>query len=356
MLRTLVLLAGAIVSLAALPLNAQDAVLSRLYGDGVHAFLSGDFAKSHERLTAAIDAGSLDPRVYYFRGLDYLKLGREPEAIQDFQKGAELECKDKNRSYNVPRSLERIQGTMRLLLDKYRVEARKASYAEANKYRKARFEEIRREEHRVLRDQTGEPASEAVPAPAAEAEPGAKATKLDVFGNPQEAKNAAKADEVFTEDKPAGKPDVEEEPAADGTMAEQPAMDQPVAEQPTAEKSATEKPAAERPTARKTTIFNALIKGSSEGVKKSFGDVKKMLPFGKAAPGAKKPAGTAQPAGGDDLFGAGPEEKKAEMPEKPKKADPFKPEEPEASDKPAADKKPAPADKPEAGSDDDLFK
>ena len=33
------------------------------------------------------DAGSRDPRVYYFRGLDYLKLGREPEAPEPASPG-----------------------------------------------------------------------------------------------------------------------------------------------------------------------------------------------------------------------------------------------------------------------------
>lgn len=76
MLRTMVLLVGGLAGLCTAPLQAQEAVLGQLYGSGVHAYFSGDYLKAYEKLTAASDAGSRDPRVYYFRGLVYLKLGR----------------------------------------------------------------------------------------------------------------------------------------------------------------------------------------------------------------------------------------------------------------------------------------
>ncbi|HND54191.1 MAG TPA: tetratricopeptide repeat protein, partial [Pirellulaceae bacterium] len=68
---------------------AQNAVLSDLYGRGVHAFFSQKYDRAHELLTAAIDNGSRDPRCYYFRGLSYSRLGRPDEAQADFTKGAE---------------------------------------------------------------------------------------------------------------------------------------------------------------------------------------------------------------------------------------------------------------------------
>ncbi len=50
-------------------LLAQEAVLEELYGSGVHKYFSGDYAGADADLTAAVDGGSRDPRVYYFRGL-----------------------------------------------------------------------------------------------------------------------------------------------------------------------------------------------------------------------------------------------------------------------------------------------
>ena len=110
-------------------------------------------------MTAAIAAGSRDPRVYYFHGLAYLKFGRTPEAEMDFRKGAELESRDVNKYYNVGRALERVQGSDRQLLETYRVQARIAVYKESEKIRKARYETIHREEARVLQQQAAEGAA-----------------------------------------------------------------------------------------------------------------------------------------------------------------------------------------------------
>ncbi len=101
-----------------------------------------------------------DPRAYYFRGLTYLQLGRPQEAAQDFKIGATLESRDFNKFYNVAKSLERVQGAARLALENYRVNARMAWLNEVERMRKARYEAIRRDEERVLRDQT------VIPAPA----------------------------------------------------------------------------------------------------------------------------------------------------------------------------------------------
>jgi len=125
----LVLLAG-LVCLCALPLRAQDAILGQMYGNGVHAYFSGDYVQAHELLTSAINAGSHDPRCYYYRGLAYLKLGRPQEAEGDFQQGAKLETGNLSRPYNVAKALERIQGPSRIKMEQYRVKARMAAAAE----------------------------------------------------------------------------------------------------------------------------------------------------------------------------------------------------------------------------------
>jgi tetratricopeptide (TPR) repeat protein len=150
MLRNLTLLAAGLVCLSAASLRADDAVLGQMYGSGVHAYFSRDYVQAYHYLTSAIEGGSTDPRCYYFRGLAYIKLGREPEAEMDFAKGAELESRDLDRFYDVPRSLERIQGSTRLLLEQYRVKARLAALKRAEEVRRARYEALRAEEDRVL--------------------------------------------------------------------------------------------------------------------------------------------------------------------------------------------------------------
>jgi tetratricopeptide (TPR) repeat protein len=214
MFRSIVLLVGAIASLSASSLLAQDVVLGQKYGLGVHAYFAGDYVKAYEQLIAAIDGGSKDPRAFYFRGLAYLKLGRTQEANLDFQKGAELESRDFNKFYNVAKSLERVQGAPRVALENFRIEARLAVLEEAERMRKARYEAIQREEQRVLRDQAQ------VPPPLPEATKGAEATPaadVDVFAKPEE--KPASADEK----KPAAATPADKTPAETPATEEKPA-------------------------------------------------------------------------------------------------------------------------------------
>ncbi|MBU4399720.1 MAG: hypothetical protein KKE86_10345 [Planctomycetes bacterium] len=251
-----ILLAGGLVSLCAATASAGEAVLGQEYGSGVHAFFTGDNIAAHERLTAAIKGGSKDPRAFYFRGLVYLKLGRGPEAAMDFRHGAELESKDLNRFYNVGKALERVQGEARIELERYRVEARMAALEEVERIRKARYEAIRREEARVLREQAlAAPEEPIKPAPATPAEadnPFAVPEEENPFAVP-EKKPAAQPDK-----KPAAKPPAEENPFADeaekkpadgeGKKDDKPAEKKPAdGEGKKDDKPAEEKPAEKKP-------------------------------------------------------------------------------------------------------------
>jgi tetratricopeptide (TPR) repeat protein len=232
MFRIFVLLVGGLAWLWSATSQAQEPVLLQLYGKGVHEYFSGDYTKAFEQLTSAIAAGSHDPRVFYFRGLAYLKFGRTPEAKMDFRKGAELESRDINKYYNVGWALERVQGSDRQLLETYRVQARMAAYEETEKIRKARYEALRREEARVLQQQAAEGAAptgesaESIPAPPAEATGAEAATEPKVNApadSGAEQKSAEKkagagpapGAESATEDPFAAKAAEEKKPAAE---------------------------------------------------------------------------------------------------------------------------------------------
>ncbi len=146
----LALLAAGLVLLCITPSVAQDAVLGQRYGMGVHAYFSQNFQEAYDDLSSAISAGSRDPRCYYFRGLSYLRLGREEDAQIDFQRGAELETRDVNKFYNVPAALERIQGADRALLERYRSGARLAALQREEQQRAARYGQEREQERRLL--------------------------------------------------------------------------------------------------------------------------------------------------------------------------------------------------------------
>jgi len=151
--------------------TAQDSILAELYGYGVHAYFSGQYKEAHDYLTTAIDQGTLDPRVYYFRGLAYTHLGRPDEAKADYEKGAQLETAGADRVYPIGTSLQRIQGKSRLEVEHYRQLARLAMRTRDTKAKAARYEQLKNAEGEVLRDSNRPaptPAKELVGAPPAQ--------------------------------------------------------------------------------------------------------------------------------------------------------------------------------------------
>ena len=238
--------------------GAQEDVLNELYGSGVHAFNSGDYRQAYNDLVMAVRSGSKDPRVFYYRGLTYLRLGRPQEAQADFKKGAALEMADSDRFYPVSKSLERIQGQARQQIERYRSSARLVAFQTREKRRYERYERIRKNEPNVLAapdEATQMPAPAKEPAKAAEEpmpdenEPEMPAEKpeADPFGEAKEP-----ADEVPAE-KPEEGDDADVKEPADEMPAEKPEADDPFAEEGDkkdadempAEKEADEEPAEE---------------------------------------------------------------------------------------------------------------
>lgn len=139
------------------------------YGAGVHAFHALDFQESHRALSAAIEAGSDDPRVFYYRGLAAMKLGRLEEADADFADGATREAAG-GSTRAISRSLERVQGCDRLRLEQYRSRARVAALQRDESAIRGRYSEIYDAEadvRRRVRPQIALPQPEPLAPPAA---------------------------------------------------------------------------------------------------------------------------------------------------------------------------------------------
>ncbi len=171
--RWLALAAGCLLSLP-VAASAQEGALGDVYGRGVHAYFHGNYIAAFENLSAAISAGSKDPRAYYFRGLSALHLGRSPDAEGDFYTGAQLEMTQGDRFFDVSKSLERIQGSQRQLLEKYRIGARVQASRNQEQRRQQRYEQIRRAAPPPPAPQPNAPAGEAPPmTPPADMPPGA---------------------------------------------------------------------------------------------------------------------------------------------------------------------------------------
>ena len=121
-----------------MPAAAQDYVLNELYGNGVHAFFSGNYEEALNFLDEAVEEGSRDPRVFYFRALTLDQAGFEEKAKAAFHQGAELEAADPN-VFPVGRSLERVQGRQRHLLESYRQKSRFEARRKIRLRNRARF-------------------------------------------------------------------------------------------------------------------------------------------------------------------------------------------------------------------------
>jgi hypothetical protein len=208
-------------------LLAQDAVLNEFYGSGVHRYFAGNYAQASSDLTAAIESGSKDPRAYYFRGLAALRLGWQQNARADFQMGAALESADINQFYPVGKSLERVQGSPRMALERYRALARAEAHQRQERRNAIRYEQRKRAEAQVLR----------APGPSAPStSPAAKPVPTETEGvavdDPFAEKDdkAEPAEEMPAKEKPAAK-EGDDDPFADPAAKEDAADKKPEAEE-----------------------------------------------------------------------------------------------------------------------------
>jgi len=135
--------------------SVEEQAIASTYGSGVHAYFAGDFNRSYEILSQAIEAGTADPRAWYFRGLAALKLGRTDEAEADFATGSKKESENTG-AWGVARALERVQGCDRAKLERYRVQARVASLQDDRRRSRLRYLGVESAEPEVLRDRVPE--------------------------------------------------------------------------------------------------------------------------------------------------------------------------------------------------------
>ncbi len=138
--------------------SGQPASAAEAYGQGVHAYFAGRYADAQSHLSAAAASATNDPRPFYFRAMSLMRLGRADEALADIETGAAIEAKLPNR-YAVGSALQRVQGSDRLILERYRRQARSAAIAN---YRSNRTR-IGRQAHddaQVLRQQVVVPLDE----------------------------------------------------------------------------------------------------------------------------------------------------------------------------------------------------
>lgn len=120
------------------------------YGRGVHAYFSGCAECAEHPLSMAMSLAPDDPRPYYFRALSRLRAGREFEARDDMQLGADLEAQSPGQ-FAVGKALQRVQGGHRLMLERYRQQARLAHRTTRSAVDAARQQQLQQRDDRVER-------------------------------------------------------------------------------------------------------------------------------------------------------------------------------------------------------------
>ncbi len=148
-----------ITSLTAPLARGQDPVLNNLYGNGVHAYFARNYDQAHQHLSDAIKQGFRDPRCFYFRGLSNAQIGRPDASLADFKMGAEIEALSDLPLHPISKSLERVQGRIRIQLEGYRQQARIDAVQLQRERELARYERFQRDENRVLRSSIPENSS-----------------------------------------------------------------------------------------------------------------------------------------------------------------------------------------------------
>jgi tetratricopeptide (TPR) repeat protein len=223
---------------AAANVRAEDGPVDKLYGEGVHAFFSGDLEAAAKHLDASIAAGNRDPRCYYYRGLALSRMGQADAAKADLQMGAALEAQSPDTTSLINRSIQRIQGLTRISLEKYRTDAQLAALA-ARKARDAqRYGAARASATEALRNQATTPG--AVDVLPEGTSPDNEATEAAPAGNNPFGDDPAGAD-AAAPDAAATETPMDAAPMGEAPMVETPdATETPLPEAPMGEAPATE--------------------------------------------------------------------------------------------------------------------
>jgi hypothetical protein len=145
--------------------SQQPPELRALYGRGVHSYFGNQVSLAEQQFSKVIDAGSTDPRVYYFRGIARLRMGRQHEARSDMRIGADYEARRPGDRGAISKSLQRVQGQGRLMLERFRREARLMRGEKRRTQSRIRYQRLRGREVDVLRHPVDLPLEQLIGAP-----------------------------------------------------------------------------------------------------------------------------------------------------------------------------------------------
>ena len=90
------------------------------YGMGLEFFRDGHYENAEKEFIQSIRLDNMDARYMYFLGLSRWLQNKNEAAMEDFKAGAALELQGRPIGRTINSSLESIQGTTRMVIEKYR--------------------------------------------------------------------------------------------------------------------------------------------------------------------------------------------------------------------------------------------
>jgi tetratricopeptide (TPR) repeat protein len=100
--------------------RANPLLAEARYSSGLRHYFARHYAEAETAFLDAIKYDDQDARFFYFLGLSRLALNRPADAEADFQEGAQLEQQNRPGREAVSTALERVQGTARQTVNRFR--------------------------------------------------------------------------------------------------------------------------------------------------------------------------------------------------------------------------------------------
>jgi len=144
-------MAFVVVAVSGIHVMAAEPTAAEIYGQGVHAYFAGDYDSAIELMTESLEKNAGDPRAYYVRGLALASRAGAEAGLADFARAAELEVNPVDEKfYDVNEALQRVQGHLRMVLERQRSAVKKAAAERKRRQDRIRYEQLKQREDVVL--------------------------------------------------------------------------------------------------------------------------------------------------------------------------------------------------------------
>ena len=102
------------------PTHQQIRIAEGFYGEAVRSYWRGDLATARQMAADGLSVNDQDARLWYFKALAEIGLSLEADAVQSLGAAAQVESQHPEQARQINRALERIQGHLRVKIQRAR--------------------------------------------------------------------------------------------------------------------------------------------------------------------------------------------------------------------------------------------